>query len=181
MRPSPAPTPTHAAPPRVPSAARAPEPAGRAPAPAGRPATPAEGPTASAGRHGASTTRVPASAARRPEPPLRVLVGAVLRDRRERQGRTLRDVAADARVSVPYLSEVERGRKEASSEVLGAVCRALGMRLVDLVGEAHARLAAAEGRVVLDLAAAPAPGPLSLTAVRPLPTRPTPDVVALAA
>jgi transcriptional regulator with XRE-family HTH domain len=92
----------------------------------------------------------------RPEPPLRVLVGGILRRHRERQGRTLRDVAEDARVSVPYLSEVERGRKEASSEVLGAVCRALGLGLVDLIGEAHALLARAEGRVVLDLAAAPA-------------------------
>ena len=49
-------------------------------------------------------------------------------------------------MSVAYLSEVERGRKEASSEVLAAVCRALGLRLVDLVGTAHAQLALAEGR-----------------------------------
>ena len=46
------------------------------------------------------------------------LVGAILRARREDQGRTLRDVAESARVSVAYLSEVERGRKEPSSEVL---------------------------------------------------------------
>ncbi len=85
------------------------------------------------------------------EPPLRVLVGAILRTHREDQERTLRDVAESARVSVAYLSEVERGRKEASSEVLVAVCRALGMRLVDLVGEAHAHLARADGRVVVDL------------------------------
>nr|WP_306469325.1 helix-turn-helix transcriptional regulator [Cellulomonas fimi] len=83
---------------------------------------------------------------------MRRLVGAILRERREDQGRTLRDVAVDARVSVAYLSEIERGRKEASSEVLVAVCRALGMRLVDLVGAAHAELARAEGRVVVDLA-----------------------------
>ncbi|MBO3103400.1 helix-turn-helix domain-containing protein [Cellulomonas fengjieae] len=89
----------------------------------------------------------------RSEPLLRRLVGAVLRERREDQGRTLRDVAQDARVSVAYLSEVERGRKEASSEVLAAVCRALGLRLVDLVGTAHAQLARAEGRVVVDLTA----------------------------
>ena len=75
-----------------------------------------------------------------PEPLLRRLVGAVLRTRRESQGRTLRDVAASARVSVAYLSEVERGRKEASSEVLVAVCGALGMRLVDLVAAAHDEL-----------------------------------------
>lgn len=89
----------------------------------------------------------------RVEPLLRRLVGAILRERREDQGRTLRDVAVDARVSVAYLSEIERGRKEASSEVLVAVCGALGMRLVDLVGAAHAELARLEGRVVLDLAA----------------------------
>lgn len=88
----------------------------------------------------------------RVEPLLRRLVGAILRERREDQRRTLRDVAVDARVSVAYLSEIERGRKEASSEVLVAVCRALGMRLVDLVGAAHAELARAEGRVVVDLA-----------------------------
>ncbi|MEN1974891.1 MULTISPECIES: helix-turn-helix transcriptional regulator [unclassified Cellulomonas] len=92
----------------------------------------------------------------RPEPPLRVLVGAILRRHRERQGRTLRDVADAARVSVPYLSEVERGRKEASSEVIAAVCRALGLRIVDLVGEAYAQLARAEGHAVLDLTSSPA-------------------------
>jgi len=92
-----------------------------------------------------------------PEPLLRRLVGAILRQQREEQGRTLRDVAEHARVSIAYLSEIERGRKEASSEVLAAVCRALGLRLVDLVGTAHARLALVEGRVVVDLTA-PAAG-----------------------
>ncbi|WP_081680551.1 helix-turn-helix domain-containing protein [Cellulomonas sp. URHD0024] len=87
------------------------------------------------------------------EPLLRHLVGAILRARREGQSRTLRDVAESARVSVAYLSEVERGRKEPSSEVLVAICRALGLRLVDLVGAAHAELARAEGRVVVDLTA----------------------------
>ena len=81
----------------------------------------------------------------RTEPLLRRLVGSILREQRERQRRTLRDVAEDARVSVAYLSEVERGRKEASSEVLAAVCRALGLRLVDLVGTAHAQLALRRG------------------------------------
>jgi len=123
---------------------------------------------------------VPPAAVPRPEPPLRVLVGAVLRRHRERQGRTLRDVAEAARVSVPYLSEVERGRKEASSEVLGAVCRALGLRLVDLVGDAHAVLARAEGRVVVDLAGAPGAG-TGLAPVAPLPTRPARSAVLLAA
>lgn len=97
----------------------------------------------------------PRAAQDAPEPLLRRLVGSVLRTRREAQGRTLRDVAASARVSVAYLSEVERGRKEASSEVLVAVCRALGMRLVDLIGEAHDALTQAAGRpaVVVDLTA----------------------------
>ncbi|TWH33984.1 helix-turn-helix domain-containing protein [Isoptericola variabilis] len=78
------------------------------------------------------------------EPLLRHLVGAILRRARLRQGRTLQDVAAAARMSIAYLSEVERGRKEASSEVLAAVCDALGIRLVDLVAQAHATLAAVE-------------------------------------
>jgi len=102
----------------------------------------------------------------RTQPLLRHLVGGILRERREEQGRTLRDVADDARVSLAYLSEVERGRKEASSEVLVAICRALGMRLVDLVGAAHAQLAQAEGRIVVDLAAdAPSAAPVSTTSL----------------
>jgi transcriptional regulator with XRE-family HTH domain len=129
----------------------------------------------------------PRTPAVRTEPPLRVLVGAILRGHRERQGRTLRDVAEDARVSVPYLSEVERGRKEASSEVLAAVCRALGLGLVDLVGDAHAQLARAHGRVVLDLAAAAGPAAdrrdgHELATVTPLhPAPPAPGSVRLAA
>lgn len=88
-----------------------------------------------------------------PEPLLRRLVGGILRERREAQGRTLRDVARDARVSVAYLSEIERGRKEASSEVLVAVCRALGMGMVDLLGEAYGVLA--PRAVLVDLTARP--------------------------
>lgn len=88
-----------------------------------------------------------------PEPLLRRLVGGILRERREAQGRTLRDVARDARVSVAYLSEIERGRKEASSEVLVAVCRALGMGMVDLLGEAYGVLA--PRATVVDLTARP--------------------------
>ena len=49
---------------------------------------------------------------------LRRLLGDVLRQRRQNQGRTLREVSAEARVSLGYLSEVERGQKEASSELL---------------------------------------------------------------
>lgn len=71
----------------------------------------------------------------RPTPPLRVLLGHVLRRHRLAQRRTLADVAHEARVSTQYLSELERGRKEASSEVLAALCRALRLDLTDLLAE----------------------------------------------
>ena len=65
----------------------------------------------------------------------RRLLGDVLRRHRQRQGRTLRDVAAAARISLGYLSEVERGRKEASSELLAALCEALNISLADVLRE----------------------------------------------
>lgn len=77
---------------------------------------------------------------------LRRVIGGVLRRLRLRQGRTLREVAESAGVSVPYLSEVERGRKEASSEVLAAICRALGIHLSDLLEEARDELRRVEPR-----------------------------------
>ncbi len=60
---------------------------------------------------------------------LRTHIGSSLRSARIAQGRTLRAVAADARVSLGYLSEVERGQKEASSELLNAICSALDLSL----------------------------------------------------
>ncbi|WP_319462484.1 helix-turn-helix transcriptional regulator [Micromonospora sp. RTP1Z1] len=78
---------------------------------------------------------------------LRRVIGGVLRRMRLRQGRTLREVALAAGVSLPYLSEVERGRKEASSEVLAAICRALGINLSDLLEEARDELRRVERRV----------------------------------
>ena len=66
------------------------------------------------------------------EPLWREAVGQQLRDERRRQERTLTDVAERAGISTQYLSEVERGRKEPSSEILGAVSGALGLRLVEL-------------------------------------------------
>ncbi|MCI4064089.1 helix-turn-helix domain-containing protein [Micromonospora sp. R77] len=78
---------------------------------------------------------------------LRRVIGGVLRRVRLRQGRTLREVAAAAGVSLPYLSEVERGRKEASSEILAAICRALGIHLSDLLEEARDELRRVERRV----------------------------------
>ncbi|WP_134765926.1 helix-turn-helix transcriptional regulator [Nocardioides sp. 1609] len=69
---------------------------------------------------------------RQPEPLWREVVGHELRAERRRQDRTLADVAGEAGISVQYLSEVERGLKEPSSEILGAVHGALGLRLVEL-------------------------------------------------
>jgi transcriptional regulator with XRE-family HTH domain len=71
----------------------------------------------------------------RPRPLLRTMLGDVLRRTRREQGRTLADVARAAKVSMPYLSEVERGRKEASSEVLAAICDALRIELSDVLVE----------------------------------------------
>jgi transcriptional regulator with XRE-family HTH domain len=71
----------------------------------------------------------------RPRPLLRKIVGDVLRRTRLEQGRTLADVARAARVSMAYLSELERGRKEASSEVLDAICDALRIELPELLAE----------------------------------------------
>ena len=66
---------------------------------------------------------------------VREVIGDVLRRARTTQGRTLREVSDSARVSLGYLSEVERGRKEVSSEVLAAVCDALRVDLSDLLAE----------------------------------------------
>ncbi|WAL75749.1 helix-turn-helix transcriptional regulator [Kitasatospora sp. YST-16] len=76
------------------------------------------------------------------EPLLRDVVGGVLRRERLTQGRTLKDVAEAARISVPYLSELERGRKEASSEVLAAAARALGLGLGDVLSLVQRELVA---------------------------------------
>jgi transcriptional regulator with XRE-family HTH domain len=73
---------------------------------------------------------------------LRRLIGIVLRRIRLAQGRTLRHVADAARVSVPYLSEVERGRKEPSSELLSAICAALEVDLAELLVQVQFEIAA---------------------------------------
>ncbi len=64
---------------------------------------------------------------------LRSHIGSALRSARISQGRTLRDVARSARVSLGYLSEVERGQKEASSELLNAICSALDISLGEVL------------------------------------------------
>lgn len=79
----------------------------------------------------------PAERARTQATPRRVLLrsalGESLRRLRLEQGRTLAEVALAARISMPYLSEVERGLKEVSSEVLAALCAALGIELSELL------------------------------------------------
>jgi transcriptional regulator with XRE-family HTH domain len=77
---------------------------------------------------------------------LRRLLGDVLRKQRVRQGRTLRQVSGDARVSLGYISEIERGQKEASSEMLAALCGALEVPLSDVLREVSDRLALEEAR-----------------------------------
>ncbi|MDA4109839.1 transcriptional regulator ClgR [Mycolicibacterium holsaticum] len=67
---------------------------------------------------------------------LREVIGDVLRRARIEQGRTLREVSDSARVSLGYLSEVERGRKEASSELLNAICGALDIPLSRVLSDA---------------------------------------------
>lgn len=73
-------------------------------------------------------------------PVLRQVIGDTLRGLRMRQRRTLREISAQARVSLGYLSEVERGQKEASSELLAAICGALDVELSELFGEVSTAL-----------------------------------------
>lgn len=66
---------------------------------------------------------------------LRRIIGEALRTRRRSQDRTLRDVSAAANVSLGYLSEIERGHKEASSELLSSICEALEVPMSDVLDE----------------------------------------------
>jgi transcriptional regulator with XRE-family HTH domain len=91
---------------------------------------------------------------RHARPLLRTMLGAALRRARRAQGRTLADVARSAKVSMQYLSELERGRKEASSEVLAAICGALRIDLADLLAEVGRRFAAAQRPRVIRLGSA---------------------------
>ena len=97
---------------------------------------------------------------------LRRELGAVLRRHREDQRRTLRAVAADAGVSLGYLSEVERGRKEASSELLASICAALDVSLADVLREVSDDLTALERPVLAPLGFRPAPNAKVAVATR---------------
>lgn len=75
---------------------------------------------------------------------LRREFGDVLREERQHQGRTLREVSASAAVSLGYLSEVERGEKEASSELLASICKALDLPLSQMLSDVAGRVSLAE-------------------------------------
>lgn len=75
---------------------------------------------------------------------LRNVIGDELRRRRQDQGRTLRDISGAASVSLGYLSEVERGQKEASSELIAAICGALDVSLSDVLASVSNQVAQAE-------------------------------------
>ena len=75
---------------------------------------------------------------------LRTHIGASLRSARTEQNRTLRNVAREARVSLGYLSEVERGQKEASSELLNAIASALGLTLSSIISNVAKEISAQE-------------------------------------
>lgn len=95
----------------------------------------------------------------------RRLLGDVLRAQRMERGMTLREVSAEARVSLGYISEIERGQKEASSELLASLCSALDVRLSDVLRDVSHAVAVEE----------------AATAPTPIPVRPAGDVVASAA
>lgn len=91
-------------------------------------------------------------------PVLRQVVGETLRGLRLRQRRTLREVSSSARVSLGYLSEVERGQKEPSSELLAAICGALEVELSELFWQVSATLRREENLVLAGGRIAAVPG-----------------------
>ena len=97
----------------------------------------------------------------------RRLLGDVLRDQRMQRGMTLREVSAEARVSLGYISEIERGQKEASSELLASLCEAMDLPLSDVLRDVADAVAIEELATV---------GSTPITAARP-----AGDVVASAA
>ena len=96
---------------------------------------------------------------------VRRLLGEVLREQRLEQGRTLRDVSSRAGVSLGYLSEIERGQKEASSECLAAISAALDTPLSVVLGRVSDEVAREEVAVTaptpLRVASAPRLGPVT--------------------
>ena len=105
---------------------------------------------------------------------LRRVIGDALRARRQGQHRTLREVSTAANVSLGYLSEIERGQKEASSELLAAICEALGARLSEVLGEVSGTLALAEGMDGVLAPIEPTPVETSGTGANPVPLKGAP-------
>jgi transcriptional regulator with XRE-family HTH domain len=111
----------------------------------------------------------------------RRLLGDVLRSKRIRQGRTLREVSADARVSLGYISEIERGQKEASSELLAAICAALDVPLSEVLSEVSDAVALEEAAMAVAVDEATTLAPASIPLSPPAPGSRDDDVVASAA
>ena len=99
----------------------------------------------------------------------RRMLGDVLRTHRMRRGLTLREVSAEARVSLGYISEIERGQKEASSELLASLCQAMDLPLSDVLRDVADAVSIEEAAVGLVVS----------TPIRT--ARPAGDVVASAA
>jgi transcriptional regulator with XRE-family HTH domain len=79
-------------------------------------------------------------------------LGDVLRGERMRRGMTLRELSSEARISLGYISEVERGQKEASSELLASLCEALEVALSDVLREVSDTVAVEEQRIAAEAA-----------------------------
>lgn len=111
---------------------------------------------------------------------LRQEIGDVLRDARRQQGRTLREVSSVARVSLGYLSEVERGQKEASSELLSSICGALEVPLSLVLRQVSQRVAATElGVHDVQVPDTVPDGLADQLGPAPLGDQPVPDAIAL--
>lgn len=111
---------------------------------------------------------------------LREELGDVLREYRQRQGRTLREVSSDAKVSLGYLSEVERGQKEASSELLESIAMALNVPLSHVLRLVADRMDIAQGRPTPAMRRAMAMRERELSqerAIAPEPTIAIPDTI----
>jgi len=109
---------------------------------------------------------------------LREAIGDSLRRTRVSQSRTLREVSNSARVSLGYLSEVERGRKEASSELLAAICDALAVPLSDVLSDVSETLAGESAAKVAEAATAAPAAPVAAAPAAPRIVIPAPTLVA---
>jgi len=109
---------------------------------------------------------------------LREAIGDSLRRTRVSQSRTLREVSNSARVSLGYLSEVERGRKEASSELLAAICDALAVPLSDVLSDVSETLAGEAAAAPADAALSAPAAPVASASAAPRIVIPAPALVA---